>query len=68
MGLFVGAHLKLDDRHEIHFVGRSVLRRAEASVVFVSRISNVRRLRFDVKIEFSLRYKVLRDMDVIIVC
>ena len=71
VGLFVGAHLKLDDRHEVHFIGRSVLRRAEASGSL--RITDFKRprkrLRFDVEtLNFHYDTDVLRDMDVIIVC
>ena len=69
VGLFVGAHLILDDRREVHFVGRSVLRRAEASGGLRITVQTSMAFTFDViKLNFHYDTKVLRDMDVIIVC
>ena len=71
VGLFVGAHLELDDSLEVHFIGRSVLRRAEeAGSLRITDFKFPNKLYRFATYKLNLHYDthVLKDMDVILVC
>ena len=71
VGLFIGAHLQLDNDINVHFVGRSVLKRTEVSgtLTITDFKRPARRLRFDVD-ELSINYDpdVLKTCHVVFMC
>jgi len=71
VGIFVGAHIQSSNKHEVHYVGRSVLRRVEKAGEL--RITDFKRpsynLRYELK-DINVHYdeRILKTCDVIFVC